>query len=313
VSKDDDLGGEGISAAEHRERHDDRERGRPQRKVVEAIKDLGDRLVVPTEHQKKSLNWTRIGSIASIAAVLIAIAGFFINRAVQSPRAFVSVSLDQRLDREDGRTSGPITAGTWRLFPKWTNTGSTSTRALLTKVSVFTTCGYLPDDWEFPDIIGPGNGTPAPAPLDLAPTKHFDGPEGFVDSTVIDAVNANGAARAPELHLYVTGWAVYGDEDAPTSVRHVTRFSYLIDISGDETNENKLRMVLRPTPHYNCTDSECEDQGYPANWRPKIARRATVILSYGGDNTHTCDGRHGFFPPLELVNPTAPEDRIGGH
>jgi hypothetical protein len=64
------------------------------------------------------------------------------------------------------------------------------------------------------------------------------------------------------------GWATHNDVFPQTPI-HVTRFAVQIVAGGDPTDKDKMSFSFRFIHNYNCSDDECEHQGYPAWWKPR--------------------------------------------
>jgi hypothetical protein len=174
---------------------------------------------------------------------------------IAGQRAFVSVVFNQSANRDV--TSGHITG--WRFVPHWMNTGNTPTRNMLNHVSMAWPTSALPDNWHFPDYWNRG----APrllAPLCAAPHATVEGQDIVVPVDIIADVIAG------HKFLYFWGWATY-DDVFPTTNRHVTRFAVRIVIGGDARNSDRISFAYRHLGQYNCSDEECERQGFPADWR----------------------------------------------
>jgi hypothetical protein len=68
--------------------------------------------------------------------------------------------------------------------------------------------------------------------------------------------------------LYIWGWATYNDV-FPGTAKHVTRFAVRLLIGGNPLDSVRCTFTFVPLPRYNCSDEECDRQGYPADWKPR--------------------------------------------
>lgn len=176
-------------------------------------------------------------------------------------RAFVSVSFRPTANRDIG--TGNINH--WTFTPVWANAGHTPTRNMRNHISMLVQDVELAPDWDFPNIW------PARIPeAERAPTPLLIGPQGSVDGeslsvTVAEMQNIIAGTR----FLYLWGWATYSDVFR-SSARHVTRFAVRIVAGGDARDSNRISFTYRVLRTYNCSDEECERQGFPAGWSARI-------------------------------------------
>lgn len=123
----------------------------------------------------------------------------------------------------------------------------------------------MPSDWDFPDLW-PANTLAAdrlPTPLGAAPKGSVRGQTvgGFSVDQMLEVINGT-------KKLYFWGWASYNDVFPNTST-HVTRFAVQVLAGGDPTDAGKMSFIFQFIRRYNCSDDECEYQGYPASWSPR--------------------------------------------
>lgn len=145
----------------------------------------------------------------------------------------------------------------WSFAPIWKNAGSTPTRGMTAHVSIRIFDGELPKDWDFPDIWS--QALQEPVPLGISPQSSISGDAIPVSLEAVDDVIAR------KKSLYMWGWAAYSDV-FPDTKRHITRFAVQIEISGNARDINHVSFVDRFIRKYNCSDEECDSQGYPASW-----------------------------------------------
>lgn len=179
---------------------------------------------------------------------------------IAGQRAFISVSFDRTaiIDPETGK----ITA--WSFTPVWYNAGDTPTREMQNHVNIRVFDGPLPNDWDFPDLWS-ANTNPdirLPTPLGAAPKGAVSGQKVGISIDQMREIIA-GPKR-----LYMWGWATYNDV-FPKTPMHVTRFAIQILAGGDPSNKDKISFEFPFIHKYNCSDEECEYQGYPASWKPR--------------------------------------------
>jgi hypothetical protein len=178
---------------------------------------------------------------------------------IAGQRAFLSVSFVpsvQKILAEDRITH-------WNFMPVWKNSGETPTRNMTNHINIRLFDRPIPMDWEFPDIWVAN--TPvedrSPIPLGAAPRDTVNG------QTVGVTIDEMKGVVAGTKWLYFWGWATYNDV-FPNTPLHVTRFAVRIIAGGDPTSTEKISISFPYIGKYNCTDDECEYQGYPANWVP---------------------------------------------
>ncbi len=179
---------------------------------------------------------------------------------IAGQRAFVSVSFRQSPYRDI--TTGNIEF--WGIIPVWTNAGNTPTRNMENHISNQLTQGELPADWDFPDLWSEGisESDRVAIPLGISPKQETDGQRVTISTSDMDEV-ISGRKRA-----YLWGWATYNDV-FPNTSRHVTRFAVWIEVGGNPRDPKQISFTYHYLGRYNCSDEECEYQGFSALWKPR--------------------------------------------
>jgi hypothetical protein len=140
----------------------------------------------------------------------------------------------------------------WSFHPTWGNSGNSPTRNLRINVNRWLETKELPNDFNFPS-----KGESIPTLI---------GPHGTIGSDPI-TVQGDELVRVQkgELYFYIWGWAKYRDV-FPDTQEHVTRFAYRVTLLGDPTKHAGAKNIVEPRfdlfPRFNCSDEECENQGY---------------------------------------------------
>jgi hypothetical protein len=180
---------------------------------------------------------------------------------IAGQRAFVSVSFEPSGNQD--LETGKITF--WNFTPIWYNAGDTPTRNMQNHISSKTFDGPLSSEWDFPDLLA----ATAP-PEDRLPTPIGAAPKGAVRGQTVGGISIDHMREiiAETKQLYMWGWASYNDV-FPRTPMHVTRFAVQILVGGDPTDNKKISFVFKFIRRYNCSDEECEHQGYPASWVPR--------------------------------------------
>jgi hypothetical protein len=174
---------------------------------------------------------------------------------VAGQRAFVSVAFGQNANRNIGTRE----ISHWRFAPTWLNTGNSPTRNMENHVSMWWPDTELADDWCFPDYWYPGPRTPTL--IGIAPKSTIEGQSITVPVGIIADVIEE------RKFLYFWGWATYNDV-FPETPRYVTRFAVRVVIGGDARNSESISFYYARLGQYNCSDEECDRQGFPASWQP---------------------------------------------
>jgi hypothetical protein len=184
------------------------------------------------------------------------------NALTAGQRAFISVSIDA-IPVVDIKTDK---IAKWTFIPVWKNTGETPTRNMKNHINIAIFEGPLDSKWDFPDCwsanIAPESRLPTP--LGAAPKSNTYGHP--VSVSIDDMMNV--IARPKPQWLYMWGWAIYNDVFPNTPV-HVTRFAVQIVVHGNPNDKAKISFTYEFLLKYNCSDEECEHQGYPASWAPR--------------------------------------------
>jgi hypothetical protein len=124
--------------------------------------------------------------------------------------------------------------------------------------------GPLPNDWDFPDLWSAKT-----APGDRVSTPLGVAPRGTVQGQIVGiSLDQMREVVAGTKRLYMWGWATYNDVFPRTHI-HITRFAVQISAGGDPTDTAKTSVTFHFVRRYNCTDEECEHQGFPASWTPR--------------------------------------------
>lgn len=178
---------------------------------------------------------------------------------IAGQRAFVSVSFEPSASKSV--ETNKIT--TWNFTPIWWNAGDTPTRNMQNHINIKLFDGSLPNDWGFPDLWATNIAVEdrLPVPLGCAPKGTVRG------QAVGVSVDQMKEVIAGTKWLYMWGWASYSDV-FPGTMLHVTRFAVQIAAGGDPTDNGKTSVTFHFARKYNCSDEECEHQGYPASWTP---------------------------------------------
>lgn len=179
---------------------------------------------------------------------------------IAGQRAFISVVFQPTAVRNVNTEE--IVA--WTFTPVWQNAGNTPTRQMENHVNIKIFPGQLPKDWDFPDLWPKGTteGDMVPVPL--------PGPaRGTVNGHMVGAsVDELKEIVAKTKFLYMWGWATYNDV-FPDTPKHVTRFAVQIVVDGDPTDKDKTSFSFQFLRRYNCSDEECDRQGFPPSWEPR--------------------------------------------
>ncbi len=139
----------------------------------------------------------------------------------------------------------------------WKNTGITQTRNL----SIYTSFGgftALPNGFRFRAIGPDGKLIPDPRPVHnvLGPADEIPSKDTIIHPKDVDALAAANA------HLYIWGWARYGDV-FDVKARHLTRFCREVIA----VEKNKAGFITHVTSRScdigNCAEDECTEQGIP--------------------------------------------------
>jgi hypothetical protein len=179
---------------------------------------------------------------------------------VAGQRAFVSVASFRTVGLVDFKT-GNITH--WGFAPVWTNAGDTPTRNMKNHISVMYFVKEMPSAWDFPDLWPPN--TPMEKRIS---TSLGISPKNFIHGQVIKIpVEEIEQVIAGKKSLYLWGWASYSDV-FPETERHITRFAMQIHIGGDPHSKDpsQISFDYLNLSKYNCSDDECQQQGYPVDW-----------------------------------------------
>jgi hypothetical protein len=177
---------------------------------------------------------------------------------VAGQRAYVSVTF-KAVAHMDGETS-KITD--YAFTPIWQNDGNTPTRDMRNHVSIRLFEGPIPRNWDVRDIwsdgVSPDEGNRVA--LGIAPGRFLEGQSIAVSlDEMVKIVSETKTAL-------LWGWAEY-DDVFPKTKKHVTRFAVQIAAAGNPHDHQQLNFTYIFLPNYNCSDEECERQGYPAGWR----------------------------------------------
>jgi len=181
---------------------------------------------------------------------------------IAGQRAFISVNFRPSANLDIN--SGKVTQ--YSFTPVWYNAGETPTRDMSNHISIMLFPGDIPADWDFPDLW-PRNVEEKdrrPIPLGAAPKASVDGQA--VGVAVDRIANVIGGREK----LYMWGWAKYRDV-FPGTKKHVTRFAIKIEIGGDPSEPQKMSFSFPFLWKYNCSDEECDYQGYPVDWKARTA------------------------------------------
>jgi hypothetical protein len=179
---------------------------------------------------------------------------------VAGQRAFVSVAFRHNAVRNVHTKK--ITH--WTFAPIWTNAGDTPTRGMRNHINIHIFDGPIPTDWEFPDLWSASvpSGLRISVPMGIAPKSSIEGQSLSITVETVDEV-VSGSKQ-----LFMWGWAEYGDVFPDTS-KHITRFAVRIVAGGNPRNSDLMSFSYSYLTRYNCTDEECEHQGFSAGWKPQ--------------------------------------------
>src|SRR2546428_13887982 len=156
---------------------------------------------------------------------------------------------------------GPI-AGLYnfRLRPQWQNSADTPTK----RMTVYTACEIrntpLPQGFAFVETTTPGTGLLPPKNSQQGGVAPLPPQAAITPQDILDV-------QAGRKFIYLWGWAKYFDVFSGTS-KHVTRFCWLIVVTGDPMTFNPNAPGVPPAPgtlaftylHHtegNCADDEC--------------------------------------------------------
>ncbi len=176
---------------------------------------------------------------------------------IAGQRAFVSVAY--RPSANLGDKDGKIT--NWTFTPIWSNAGDTPTRNMTNHITRMLFDKEIPPDWDFP------NGWDAATPKDKRKNIILGiGPKGWIEGQSVSVTVAEMAdVISGKKFMYLWGWAIY-DDVFPNTARHVTRFAVRILAGGDPHNKDRISFSYPILEKYNCSDEECDHQGYPVSW-----------------------------------------------
>jgi len=179
---------------------------------------------------------------------------------IAGQRAFVSVAFNHSAAK-DIKTN-QITH--WTFTPVWINAGDTPTRNMTNHINIHLFDGEMPRDWDFPDLwssqVRPEDRIPIP--LGISPKNSVNGQSLSIPIDKIDDVIAG------KKSLYMWGQAIYNDV-FPETKKHITRFAVRILVGGNPRDASQISFSDSFLWTYNCSDEECERQGYPASWKPR--------------------------------------------
>ena len=115
----------------------------------------------------------------------------------------------------------------------------------------------LPKNFTFPDL---GNGVSIPFVI---------GPKGTISGAVASIYPILlSLVKECKMHLYLWGWAVYGDVSHDTPADVAMFCQELTDFPGDPLNPTYPTPIVRALcSHRNCTDDDCN--GEPGDPRRK--------------------------------------------
>jgi hypothetical protein len=189
---------------------------------------------------------------------------------IAGERAFISVTFQPsaNIDVATGNIIG------WSFTPVWYNSGNTPTRDMQNHISRHMFVGMIPKDWDFPDAWASNSPVAERVPIFIPGPPKGISPGQTVGVTVEQMREVVSGKKT----LYMWGWATDSDVFPQTS-KHVTRFAIQISAGGDPTNKEKMSFSYPYVHKYNCSDEECERQGYPASWMPRDLIEETTGLS----------------------------------
>jgi len=182
----------------------------------------------------------------------------------QAQRAFVAFITVEPVAFADLKT---LDVTQYAFAPQWKNTGNTPTRDLTTHVSCRIFENELSNDWDFPDIWSKASqGFRVRGRFGISPQNTIIGEAiGLSVQDINDVI-------ARKTWLYMWGWTAYSDI-FPDTKRHITRFAVQIQIIGNSRDPKGLTFKYPFAKKYNCSDEECDAQGYPESW---VARTLEV-------------------------------------
>lgn len=179
---------------------------------------------------------------------------------VAGQRAFVSVTFESSAvtDIATGAVVG------WNFTPIWLNSGETPTRGMHNHINIRLFDGQMPHDWDFPDLWN------AMTPIaDRVPIPLANPPKGSVRGQAVGVpIDVMRQVIAGTRWLYIWGWAAYRDV-FPGTVEHITRFAVRVVAGGDPAVQDRMFFSFNFVRNYNCSDEECDLQGFPATWTPR--------------------------------------------
>jgi hypothetical protein len=153
------------------------------------------------------------------------------------------------------------------LIPKWRNSGTTPTRGMTNWVSMKLFDGEPPADYAYPELNGDGD-----IETDVTNKTQllFVGPQSITlsDRLRLGAEDLD-AVRLKHKRAFMWGWARYRDV---FGIPHITRFCNEIAMDEipatplpDGTPQASVAVNFPFYGKYNCTDEECDLQGFPDN------------------------------------------------
>jgi hypothetical protein len=137
----------------------------------------------------------------------------------------------------------------WSISPLWENVGTTPTRGLRINDNYAVPDAPIPADFSFADSMNDYN-----TPLHIGPHGSVYGAEIRISSDIMLAV------QNQTKHLYIWGWAKYGDLFDSRGTR-VTKFARRVQVRGNPikplSNTNRVELIFTSIPMHNCSDGEC--------------------------------------------------------
>jgi hypothetical protein len=184
-------------------------------------------------------------SIAVFTIVLVVVtnrqARLTKDALIYTQRAFVFVRNGQIAIGKDFKTDK---VKNFKVSVTWENSGDTPTKNMRMMINRFVTPEPLPDDFDFPDY-------------EIGDIHTLLGPKSTISSVPLEiSTEEMRAVREDESHLYVWGWAEYGDV-FPGTKRHRTEFCQKWWVGGDLINASKFSAGFTWYHQHNGADGEC--------------------------------------------------------
>lgn len=185
---------------------------------------------------------------------------------IAGQRAFISYKIERSANIDP--QTGIITHWVFTLI--WYNSGQTPTKNMKNHVNIGLFKKEISSDWNFPDVWDDNipKAERVGVPLGTAPKDSTRG------QAVAISVADLGDVISGKKFLYLWGWASYNDV-FPNTKLHIARFAVRVLVGGHPLDQDHISFSFPFLKTYNCSDEECENQGYPAAWIPPASTKGT--------------------------------------